>query len=617
MKKIIKNHWDEIIIGILFIYFLFQVIYLVFNTLPVPIGLFPDDRNHIKQIQIFYNTEQTPFSSFLTAGRPFYYFILGKLLHFNDILKINEYLFLKGINTLFSIGYLFVFFKLLKLLNLKKIVKVLAFVIQTNLLMFVFLSAGVSYDNLQSLLSISAIYFLVNFLKTKKFINLLRIITISALGVLTKKTFLPLLLGIFLVLIWSYRKEIFHLNLKKTKAFQKNLKKQKIGRLSYIISIITSIICISWFSHNFSQYGTIFPSCTDTKSFEECSKSGLFNRSQEIKKQWEERRLNGNIFTDKQINPYEYTKKWVGYMKQRILGITGARSIYQNENQLFFINILIWLAFILFVRKFSFKKEKTLGALFFIFAIYALTLLIVINYKSYIISTQIDIGMQGRYLFPVLFIFIILFSHALLNYWKNNWIKIQIFLLTSITFIQQCFPFYYYHPSRLNYYESHKKGASFMEQRKEDSLLLKNQFHLNQNGWLGPIYEKNQFKQGFLAKKNNLIGVQLKTATYKNIIETDYKFILKNEKNEIINEVLLKKEHIKDVGVCTIKFSSQEKSKDKKFFFTLEPVMIPVKAPITIGKISSNLYKDGQLYLNNIVNTEDILFNLLYDYSKP
>ncbi len=610
----VKNNWDKIIIGILFIYFIFQVFYFILNIYPIPIGLFPDDGNHIGQINIVHDFKKNITDSFLIMGRPFYYLLLGNLLHLNYFIGIDEYLFLKLINAFFSIGYVCIFYKLLNLLNLKKSIKVLAFLIQTNLLMFVFLSAGVNYDNLQSLISIVIIYFLVLLFKTNKIKYLLSVIGFSALGVFTKMSMIPLVGASFIVILIFYKNFIFPLDKNKLKIFSKKLHSEKIPKALYVLVGIVCIITFGWFGNNYREYNVLFPSCVDVRGDKVCSRSGLYNRSKNIQKEWEIRKKQGNIFTEKHLNPYQYTFKWVGYMKQRILGITGRKSIYQTSNQLFFINILIWLAVIIFIRRFSFQKEKILGALFYIFSIYALVLLILVHYKGYIISTKIDIGMQGRYLFPVLFIFIILLAHSLLNYWKNKWIKLSIFLLTAFTFIQQCFPFYYFHEKRLDYYEPHKRNPEQILLEQEKNLFYKGSFfQSSSNGWMHPIKKDVSFKQTFLAEKNKLRGIQLKFATYnqKDINDT-YKFTLKDSNDKIIYRKILDSKQIKDLSIYSIKFTTILDSKKNLYQFTIEPTG-NVSKNITLALMPPDIYLDGDLYIQGKKQKEDILFNLLYD----
>jgi hypothetical protein len=64
-----------------------------------------------------------------------------------------------------------------------------------------------------------------------------------------------------------------------------------------------------------------------------------------------------------------------------------------------------------------------------------LTYLFYLNFKYYIVAGDINIALQGRYLFPVLGPFVILFVYSFWNIKINNLIKTIILLLISVFFV--------------------------------------------------------------------------------------------------------------------------------------------------------------------------------------
>jgi hypothetical protein len=75
---------------------------------------------------------------------------------------------------------------------------------------------------------------------------------------------------------------------------------------------------------------------------------------------------------------------------------------------------------------------------------YALVLLWVVNYPAYVRSGAAGIGVQGRYLFPVIATFWGLAAHYLLSYTRRD-AEVPIAILIGAWFVYGDLPFFLHH----------------------------------------------------------------------------------------------------------------------------------------------------------------------------
>ena len=84
---------------------------------------------------------------------------------------------------------------------------------------------------------------------------------------------------------------------------------------------------------------------------------------------------------------------------------------------------------------------------------YTLFLAFFVNYQSYLFNGVVHAGVQGRYLFPVLPLMIVIFVHYVLNTFKAKIQAILSIVLISL-FIYLSFPSYFFSPQRELFEES-------------------------------------------------------------------------------------------------------------------------------------------------------------------
>lgn len=403
-----KIDWHSVLTRCLIYYFFAKVIYFIFT---MSVGATPDAWFHLHLIERYYGNsgfflEPTVISAHeIPSDFSFYHFLLGKLLYLNFI-DLTHFYYLKFINMFLVGGYLFVFYRLAQSILKNKLLVLLAFMFQTNILMFTFLASGVSYDNLVNLLSIISIYLFFKYQEKPKieyfFYSLISIL----LGSLTKMAFGPV--AVILLILWGsvfYKeKKIFWSKLKNF-CFRKNNLKQLSLKFGVFFLLSLNLVV---HGKVFLKYGSITPGCTALFSHEEC-----FDENPVYRKYY---KINKEAKT-KNIDPlplFNYTFVWSEYMMRHTFGIFGHTKYYQGSGFLVISEILVFLG-IVFAIKFFEPKNKKLVYATIISIFYPIFLILYVNYPSYLQMKWLPrdefAGIQGRYLFPVISLWIILLTY--------------------------------------------------------------------------------------------------------------------------------------------------------------------------------------------------------------
>jgi hypothetical protein len=260
--------------------------------------------------------------------------------------------------------------------------------------MFVFLSGGDSYDNLLNLCSFAGIYYLTRVFKRKPFYENSLLWLISILfGSLVKVTMLPLA-GITGLLWFVY--------------IVKN--RQTINfRFTWDLKAISiSLICIALFAINFAIYGvniikyrTLYPACTQVFTEEQCMNYPQYVREQDLGLG---KKLSlVDVVHSGYPDPVEYGfDYWLPVILQRIYGILGHQSYGPDLILTFHRMLILWTIFIT-IRYWQ-KPSYTIASLFIVFFFY--TLVVFMDaYNTELFFGFKGIGIQGRYLFPVIGIY--------------------------------------------------------------------------------------------------------------------------------------------------------------------------------------------------------------------
>ena len=249
--------WPELI---LFAYFGLRLIYFAVSISPhIP----PDEVTHFGVSTIFSNAFLLPDNSSasyqygLVTNIPWlYYWIMGKLLHLN-FLGFPDLVFLRILNIPLAFATVYFVRRLTTILTDDAIVRLLVVVAMTNTLMFSFLSASVSYDNLANLLAAMSFFYLTSFFKNRSTVCLAISIIAVLAGCLTKTTFLPLALLLFILLIVREAGNISSIVPRAGALFKE---RGKAGLVLLMAIMVGLLLNVQLYGGNYLKYRSISPS---------------------------------------------------------------------------------------------------------------------------------------------------------------------------------------------------------------------------------------------------------------------------------------------------------------------------------------------------------------------
>lgn len=461
----------KILLGVTILLFLIFSIYLALN---LRMGVSPDSYYHLEVSQAYSKTlgipENTPKTyqwRDITRIPYLSLWINGRILNLNEMtFNFDEITVLRLSNVLTAVGTLILVYLISKKLIKNKWGEVLPVFLLSNTLMFVFLSSSINYDNLTVLLSTAAIYFLVRFLQEpKKLSHALFIFIFLLLGTLTKNSVLPLALVVCIV--WAV--VMFKKKILKREYFEQFVTLPNI--LLTIGFFLLVILNFGVYGVNMITFGKITPNCTQVLTYEQCLENGVFVRSMyKIPTVFEGGIIEGAelVLKGERINPLFYLPYWIVEMSKKIFGIMGDRSLFMRYEYLpfYFFFFLVGLYMVFKNKKRLSKEDKALG---FIFLSYILIVAYYVNYKAYMRTDWMDLGLQGRYIFPVLGIGYVLFSKYFMKI-KNTKIfnillgtLITIFLLGNYAYFFANVPTDWFIPEPEWMEEVFEEEAEFME----------------------------------------------------------------------------------------------------------------------------------------------------------
>jgi hypothetical protein len=411
LELLISKSNQIILIAIIFIFFV-SCVSIAINIRP---GIIPDEEGHLLFSMHFSNTWGIPDDSTETAKWGWYIkqnpflnsWINGRLINLITFLLPNTtqsqiLIALRIVNVLYSTGTVIFSYLLSTELIQNKWWQILPVFLLTNTLMFVFLSSGVSYDNLVNFLSVAGIYFLTKIFRKKNFLtNSLAWILCISLGTLVKYTVLPLALSMgfaWIVYIFLNRHNIFPIITLS--------KKEKI-LLVLMIGLLFGNFLI--YGVNLIRYQSLRPKCKDIMSLEQCNLSQF---AIEYKKFALEERLT--VLRSIKFgypNPIEYiTNTWIRNMLLRTYGFLGHQTYFPY----LLINFYQFLSYLLLVIGITFYRPASNAPKYLIsIIVFYIVVLLIRNYHSELTFGFRHFALQGRYIFPVIVPIYILFTKFL------------------------------------------------------------------------------------------------------------------------------------------------------------------------------------------------------------
>jgi len=462
------------IVTALLLYFAARLVYFATTISPdIP----PDEVTHFGVCTVFAKYLLFPGNSpdsyqyGLVTNIPWlYYWAMGKLLWLN-VTGLPDLVFLRLANIPIAFGTVWYACRLLRLLTGSRLALILMTVAMTNTLMFTFLSASVSYDNLANLFAAMAIYYLFAFFREGSVPKLALWLLSLFAGCLTKITFLPL--ALFLVLLFLVRAPR-RLGV-MLPALRLHLKRPGTGGLVLLAGLALGLaLNLQLYGGNELKYGTVNPAVETVLPLEQAmnyrltARNHILSQYREGKITVEQAREMAQRIThpgDRQdaialVENYRYLQQagfrplslapysamWVLQMLSTSFGIKAHVGM---PNQGFaFIPLMFLILFVLaslVLRWRPWDLEWLPGSLMALALGYAAVLVLMINYPSYLDSKDIVLSVAGRYLFPVMAPIYAVCSLYLPRLFRGGGGRLAVALLAALILIGSDFPFFLYH----------------------------------------------------------------------------------------------------------------------------------------------------------------------------
>lgn len=399
-----------------------------------------------------------------------YYRVMGTLLHGN-ITGLPDLVYLRLLNLPLAFGTVWYSLRLAELLGGDRLVRILLLAVVTNLAMFSFLSASVSYDNLTNLLAAMAICHLFIFFRNRSPGDLAVSFICQLAGCLTKVTFLPLVLALgVLLFLFEWRnfscvpqgvRRWFHAS----------------GRRAAIAAAVLCIglgLNLQLYAGNYLRYGSLNPPLAAVVSPQAAmehrldARGMIFSQYKEGKitymealmltgemdhpgdkadtffllMNYEKLKQNPGLW----LTPLQYLKVWYINMVASTVGIKSHLVMPKDPRYLvpFYGIMLLALAGMALCWRPG-RDGWTAPALGGVALFYAGFVLYEFNYPAYQNYGAPGLTLYGRYLFPVLAPVGVLTCHYLLQLVRGTAARAGIALAVALLFIAADFPWFLTH----------------------------------------------------------------------------------------------------------------------------------------------------------------------------
>lgn len=412
--QITKPPLHIILLSLTLLYFIVFGLFMVYTS-----GQ-PDQAPHryysLRYAETWGIPDDEPDMPYIITGQPYLaYWIYGavdKIVRFvfpSTMLRSDHlWRFVSVFLSTFTIVYMY---KLAKKATGNPYAGVLAAFFLSNILTFVFISGGISYDNLMNLASMAAIYHLVCLYKNEDFI---RHSTLTGfwviVGALSKEQFLLMTLIVFLA--WAF---FAVTNFRKIKL---NFNRTNIA--FSILFLIALSLFIGLYGVNLIRYSKTTPSCIQIKGPGRCSS---FSYRSEFYNQIS---LPGLWFKrDSLQNPINYAFDfWIVFIIQSIWGIFSHKTFVPILSTALHSILLLW--WFVCVARYWKIKDPIANVLIYILVGFV-GFMFVFNYKQDLEYGFRHYAVTGRYHLPSI--------GALISLMVYYFLKIQSIIARRITII--------------------------------------------------------------------------------------------------------------------------------------------------------------------------------------
>lgn len=465
-----SRNWPAV--GML-IYFGLRLLFFAIGIAPnVP----PDEMTHFGKSQIFSQALFFPDNSAasyeygLVTNIPWlYYWAMGKLLILN-VFGIPDLIFLRLANIPLVFGTLYYVWRMLRFLTDDRPTELILIVLMTNTVMFSFLSASVSYDNLTNLLASMALYYLFAFFRERSGTALAASLVCQLAGCLTKNTFLPLAMILTVLLLVH---EVRRLTLAPA-ALIGFLRSGRRALLLSVAIVAGLVLNLQLYGGNLLHYKTLEPESYDVLPLEHAMKYRLaarnyiFNEFREGRVTLEKAKEMAAIvnhpgdrrdtislvenYANTEKNGEEllgllpYTAIWMLHMMESTFGIKAHLGMSNHGIGFIPLALFILASAVAFVMRWRPKDFQWIPTCMALVALgYAAFLMYAVNYATYQTYRELVLSVAGRYMFPVLGPIYVLASYYLMRLFRGVKMRLALSAGSIIVFIAADFPFFLSH----------------------------------------------------------------------------------------------------------------------------------------------------------------------------
>lgn len=404
----------KILLGLTLVYF------ITFSILMVHTNGQPDQAPHGYYARKFSETwtipDDDPNVRYIIEGNPYLYYWLGgvfyKIVQFlvPAQLSVSYVLIWRLFSTLLSSFSVFFMYKLGSKVTGNKYGGILAAFFLSNTLMFVFVSGGISYDNLMNLASLAAVYHLVCLYKKEDFIkNSALTGSWVIVGALAKEQFLLMTLIIFLAWLFFV--------IRNYKSIRLDFSKRNLILLG--LFLIGLVFLILLYVPNFVKYSNTTPDCGNVKPPEICS--GAYAN---LRESYEPMNISFLWFQrDNYNNPIHYALSyWIVAMMRSVWGILSHNTFVPFLAVSLHGVLTLW-GLICLVR--YWKIDDTVATVLVFILLSYVGYIFFWNYKTEVEHQFLHFGVTGRYLMPAIGVLYSIMVHYFL--------KIKSLLLKRLT----------------------------------------------------------------------------------------------------------------------------------------------------------------------------------------
>ena len=422
------ERWELAVYGLLLAYFAARVVWLVFRMHPyVP----PDEITHIGRVLAYAGSWGVPdngpatFEYGLLDHRPWlYYWAMARTLPLN-VFPIPDLLFVRMMNGVLALATAVVGILWVREWCRSPWARVLFGVLATNTLMLTGLAGSVSYDNAANLLAAASVLAFTRFRIRRSAEWLLAFGALVLAGCLAKRTLLPL--G-FLLVVWMLVREGRQLGRvveHATAAFRD----ATAATWTLVATVlILGGFTLALFGGNVLHYGSLQPAFDQIVGEKNAMQNRVFSRARIL-----ERFQAGEISIDEARRRAQkirhagdrgdtlfllktaqlpassvggripYVGQWSWRILKTSVGYLGHRRAVKSDLAIYGYAAVFLLAGLLLARRWRPGASRGAPAdAAFLAVAYALILMWFVNYPNYQTSRYIELGLQGRYIFPAL-----------------------------------------------------------------------------------------------------------------------------------------------------------------------------------------------------------------------